>query len=297
MSETPPRIGAGIVVGVDGSPHSVRALRWAAGLAPVLGPLRPVRTWQTPWWAYGAASPGVVVAPPDLELQQRAERDLDQALRGIDPSLIGERLVGEGHAGPTLVQIATGAELLVVGTRGRGAVTDRLLGSVSSHCAAHATVPVAVVPSGDWLDPGGRIEVVIGVDGSENSEAALRWVLDHLPSARLTAVGTWGLQPYAGFEFPAIPVDELHQGVSDAVAKSVQVATAHDPAGRDRIGVEIHQGDARQVLRERAEGADLLVVGARGHRGLAHVLLGSVATSLVHQPVVPTIVVPHSGAD
>ncbi len=64
-----------------------------------------------------------------------------------------------------------------------------------------------------------------------------------------------------------------------------------------RFDIRVEMGDARNILRDASRGSDMLVVGARGHRGVAHLLLGSVATGLVHQPIVPTIVVPHEYED
>jgi nucleotide-binding universal stress UspA family protein len=290
--------GKGIVVGVDGSDHAGRALRWALGLTGHFGPVQAVFTWQLPWWAAALATPGVPAAPPVAELQERSERELERALSGVDPRLLHEPLACEGAAGPTLVELSRRADLLVVGTRGRNAVTNRILGSVSSYCAAHAAVPVAVVPGAEAdrvaVEPPASPprSVVVGMDGSANASRALRWVLERLPEASVLAIGCWALQTYGGFEYPALPVAEIEAGNTDVVAEAIRRVTAESPEWPSRVTTEVTHGDARRVLREAAIDRDALVLGARGHRGLAHMLLGSVTTSLVHQPVVPTIVVP-----
>jgi nucleotide-binding universal stress UspA family protein len=286
--------GAGIVVGLDGSTGSTRALHWAVSLTDHFGQVTPVWTWQIPWWASGLGTPGVPSGVPLVELQERAERELHRVIADVPADRLAEPIVVDGPAGPTLIQVSTGANLLVVGTRGRNAVTDRLLGSVSSYCAAHSTgTPVAVVPSGAPLAAGSDT-VVVGVDGSANATAALRWTLERLPGCQVVAAGCWGLETYGGFEYPALPVAEIQAGAADALDKTITLATDGHPEWRDRVRGEIRHGDPRWQLRELAAEADLLVLGARGHRGLAHVLLGSVTTSLIHQPVVPTIVVPGS---
>jgi nucleotide-binding universal stress UspA family protein len=137
-----------IVVGVDGSEASKDALRWAAAQAEVTGAaLEVVMTWvvHTAAYAYG------VPMPTAYDFAPQSEQELDgivQQTRGEFPRIEVSGSVIEGLAGPVLFSVAKDADLLVVGTRGHGAVVGVLLGSVSEYCITHATCPVVVVRHG-----------------------------------------------------------------------------------------------------------------------------------------------------
>jgi nucleotide-binding universal stress UspA family protein len=139
--------GPRIVVGVDGSPPSCQALRWAAGQARLTGAsLQVVTSWEYPT-TYGWVPP----YPPDFDPAGDARRLLEQTVGdvlGDDPGVEIGVEVAEGHAAPVLVEAARGAALLVVGNRGHGGFAGMLLGSVSEHCVRHAPCPVTVVRGG-----------------------------------------------------------------------------------------------------------------------------------------------------
>ena len=134
-----------IVVGVDGSQASKDALAWALRLARSAGSrLKVVTAWEVPALAYGTG----VLLPSGLDYSSAAAETLDEAVRevlGDPPAVEVEKVVVEGHPAPRLVELAAGAELLVVGGRGHGAFSGMLLGSVSAHCASHAPCPVVIV--------------------------------------------------------------------------------------------------------------------------------------------------------
>jgi len=144
-----------IVVGVDGSPGSLEALRFAAAEARLRGArLRVVHAWTVPL-AVALPEPAVLAQPliPEPEFEQvraallvEGEKLLDEALAGLDAPEV-ERVLAEGTPAHALVQAAEGADLLVVGSRGRGGFRGLLLGSVSQQCAHHAPCPVAIVPA------------------------------------------------------------------------------------------------------------------------------------------------------
>lgn len=130
-----------IVVGVDGSPASLDALRWAAHQAELTGAcLEAVTSWSYPT-TYGFP----VIANVDWE--QGARTVLDQAvveaLGDAGESVV--RRVAEGHPARLLADVSEGADLLVVGSRGHGGFAGLLLGSVSEYVVAHAPCPVVVV--------------------------------------------------------------------------------------------------------------------------------------------------------
>ncbi|GLW57986.1 universal stress protein [Kitasatospora phosalacinea] len=133
-----------IVVGVDGSPASVDALRWAVGQAHAVGAdVEAVTAWLHP------SAPGWSGHPDDEEFGAAiAHKILDNAVAEVSgpgrPVRIATRVV-KGGAVAALLAAARGAELLVVGSRGFGGFSGALLGSVGQHCVQHAPCPVVVV--------------------------------------------------------------------------------------------------------------------------------------------------------
>lgn len=134
-----------IVVGVDGSPASVRALQQAVELAAALGAeVDAVHTWLV---SYGATELSMMPAVPSTELQAAAEQTLAEAVAAVDAKGVTvNRIVTEGDAASTLLEAAEGADMLVVGSRGHGGFVGLLLGSVSHKVIHHAPCPVLVVP-------------------------------------------------------------------------------------------------------------------------------------------------------
>jgi len=130
-----------VVVGVDGSPGSQSAVRWAAQQATLTGAtLRAVSSWRWPNY--------ITRVPPGIDLAKDTKRILDdvleQALTGSEDLTVTRHVV-EGPPGPVLVAQSHDASLLVVGAQGRAAFTGMLLGSVAEHCVRHGSCPVVVV--------------------------------------------------------------------------------------------------------------------------------------------------------
>jgi nucleotide-binding universal stress UspA family protein len=132
------------VVGIDGSESSVAALEWAAKQAVLTGAaLDAVMSWEWPV-TYGNA----LYIPDDYDPAVDAHLVLDDAIekvRGVYPHVTIRPVVVEGHAAPALVEASVGAELLVVGSRGRGEFAGMLLGSVSEYCTHHVSCPITIV--------------------------------------------------------------------------------------------------------------------------------------------------------
>lgn len=285
------------VLGLDGSAGSNSALQWALRHVGVFGDVKPVMTWLLPWWASGAGTPGAYAPPPTIELQLQAENQIAAQLESVDSTHLLPSVVIHGRPGPTLVEVAHDASLLVVGTRGRGALADTILGSVSTHVASHAPCPVAIVPE---HAPTGRDfdRIIVGTDGSETSLRALEWAVNHSSDdTTIEVYHTWSALPAGGIEASITIVDDLRLQADRLADETVAKVIADLGVDANRFEIHVEMGDARNVLREASRDADLLVVGSRGHRGVAHLLLGSVATGLVHQPLVPTVVVPNDPED
>ena len=138
-----------IVVGVDGSEGSTKALKFALDEAKRRGAsLKLVGAWHIPAIVYEA---GWVPANIDLEAYPKYSQEaLDKALAdaGADTSGVEvTTVVRKGQAADVLCSEAKGAELLVVGSRGLGGFRGLMLGSVSAQCAHHAPCPLAIIPN------------------------------------------------------------------------------------------------------------------------------------------------------
>lgn len=133
-----------ILVGVDGSDSSRRALRWAAAQAEAVGgSLRVVMAWDNP-----GRDMWVIADPPGtdrLRLTRNALQNTVRSVLGEHPSVPVDLRAVEGPPARELVREAADADLLVVGSRGHGGFTGVLIGSVSLHCVSHAPCPVVVV--------------------------------------------------------------------------------------------------------------------------------------------------------
>ena len=131
-----------IVVGIDGSPTSVAAASWAAKQARLTGAnLEALTTWEWP------PNYGWSIYPSEYDPERDAHEILDEVIapiRAAHPDLIINTTVLEEHPADQLVQASDGADLLAVGSRGRGEFAGLLLGSVSEHCLTNAHCPVLV---------------------------------------------------------------------------------------------------------------------------------------------------------
>ena len=196
------------------------------------------------------------------------------------------RAVNE-HAVEVLLREAVAGDLLVVGSNGAGAIRSLLLGSVTGAVLNESPCPVVVVP-GELHEATGRI--VVGIDGSKHSEAALDWAIDEADrhGADLVVLHAWeypygmtseGLAPSADFA----PVD---------AAVVLDTAVEH---ARERMAGRVHrrlvEGGATQSLLDVADDVDMLVVGSRGRGGFRSMLLGSVAHAVSAHASCPVVVV------
>jgi nucleotide-binding universal stress UspA family protein len=278
------------IVGIDGSDGAVFALQWALDHADHLGAIEPVMTFVNGPFEYGFdAIEGLEeTAEP---YRSDAVLRLRTFLQAHAPSLVDAGVVIEYRAGPGLVKAAKTAELLVVGARGWSARADLSIGSVGAYCAHHATVPIAVIPH-DVPALHDHLRVVVGFDGSPHAHRALRWTLRHLrPSAQVTVVRAFTDESVIGE--PLAPPAGTAEAVAHAELEDGVAAVLGGLHGHAPVELVVLPGDPRAVLRATSDAADLLVIGARGHGVLDRLLLGSVASAMVHHPTVPTIVVPH----
>jgi nucleotide-binding universal stress UspA family protein len=137
--------------------------------------------------------------------------------------------------------------------------------------------------------------IVVGVDGSDGSLSALRWALDEarLRRAKVQAIAVWH-EPYAAMvgplgAAPAIDPEAYEDGARQTLDKAVDGADTSGLA--EPVEKLTVTGGPAEVLLEAAQGADLLVVGSRGHGGFASLLLGSVSQQVIHHAPCPVVVV------
>jgi nucleotide-binding universal stress UspA family protein len=291
-SERPTRDGTW-VVGIDGSTHGEYALEWVVLNAPGrASEITLITAWQVPIYGPYPIDGAVALPYDDSALaegaRQSVEEVAEQTRSRLDVPIDAASI--RGGAAASLLDVSVGADLLVLGSRGRGGFRSLLLGSTSGQCAAHAYVPTVVVRGSGDLAATGR--TLVGVDGSANSLAALRWAVEFAAAgSTVVVVQVWDASPLAvgadEFFFPdasAIAATRFNVLVddfeSDAEAKSVTL---------DR---RFLHGRPRDVLAEEAASVDMVVAGVRGHGAVAATLLGSVSTSLLHHLDRPFVVVP-----
>jgi nucleotide-binding universal stress UspA family protein len=269
-----------ILVGYDGSPDADIALQWAAETAALAGHVvRAVMVDE------GKTPPG---APPGWEPDDKIPAQVDAVLAAAGASGTAERHVGNVES--ILLQQAREADMLVFGSRGHGWAAQTFLGSVSQHLARHAPCPVVVVRKSANPDAG---RIVVGLDGSEESIAALRFACQR---ARLTNESVVALHAWK----PG-PVQLDHRGqLPDALADRSEAAEAalaeyvlavhadHPTVTIERESVAMAPGLA---LTEASTNASLVVTGSRGHGALAGLLLGSVSHRVLLHAQCPVAVV------
>jgi len=279
-----------VVVGIDGSPGSRTALRWA---------LAEAQLWSTPLEVLHARSESLAVLPADRDPErvdagssdaaavQLIDRELDAV--GADLATVEiKQTPAHGSVARALVEASRHAALVVVGRRGIGGFPRELIGPKAVQLAHHGTSPVAVVPDG-WTGDGRGI--VVGVDGSAHAAHALTWAYEEAQrrSARLTALLAWGLldqyhlEDDARFD-PTYSAQDAREFVEHAVRSAL------DGRAADVTPAVVNDLPARALV-DAAAGAELLVVGARGLGGFSGLLLGSVSQRCLAHSVCPTVLV------
>ncbi|HUS43399.1 MAG TPA: universal stress protein [Ilumatobacteraceae bacterium] len=283
-------MGARWVVGIDGSDAAIDALRWAiahsAGRDVEITALGAFHV--SAMMALFTAKRGFGV--DELGLAATAGHDVDVAIEvaatGHPDAPHVQPLVVEGQAPHVLIDASVDADLLVIGRTGAGELRHHPLGSVSRYCASNAHAPVVVVPLGAAQHAISTI--VVGFDGSDHAGDALRWALDFAgDTARVRAIAAIEVAPWLDEE---VASDRFADEIEAEQQRIAGALDAIDPTGRAERSIVL-QGP-RQALAEAQSGADMVVVGTRGHGLIAAGLLGSVSTWLLHDAAIAVVVVP-----
>ncbi|WP_314220521.1 universal stress protein [Streptomyces zaehneri] len=285
-----------ITAGVDGTDESLAALAWAAREAVRRDlELRVVHAWRF--------QPNAAADVADRDAQERWVRDsVREAVATVaerHPALAVTTDVQEGSPVETLVAAAADAELLVLGSRGHGAVVGFLLGSVGRQVIAGAARPVVLVRAGDKpsCEVAGH-EIVVGQHGEpEDSAPALRFAFETAAArgAGVRAVRAWTLPPVFAYSPGSLKLADDAGGLEPYEKKAL--AAALEP-WRERfpdvpVVEHVEMGSAGQVLLSVSGRAQLMVVGRRAHRTAVGARIGSVAHGVLHHADCPVAVVPH----
>lgn len=277
-----------ILVGVDGSEPSVRALDWAAAEARLRGmpPLELVYAAGVPtldvpvtgWFEQASANARQV-------LEENADR-----IRGL--GLTVQTVVVPEVGSHALINRAEHAALTVVGLRGRGGFPGLKIGSVAYQVAAHAPGPVAVIGP---EQPNGRpeSEVVCGVDGSAQAETAIEAALEaaSLRGRPLRVIHAWRHPAAMAPGDMLAPIYDVRHEQQEQEAQLAEAMAGWATKYPDvRVTTEVLHDSPVHALAEASAGAELLVVGPRGRRGFPLLALGSVAHGVLHHASCPVLI-------
>ncbi|WP_236700743.1 universal stress protein [Allosalinactinospora lopnorensis] len=230
---------------------------------------------------------------PEQAVRRDASVALEQAeqrARSVVPELDVTSTALDDPPAAALVQLAEDADaaMVVVGLRGRGGFPGMKVGSIAYHVAAHSPVPVVVV--GPELAADANPEVVVGVDGSTYADDALAAAFEEaaLGGSRVRAVSAWPPPPLR--EPALIPyADAIRKEMETDLAQALRPWRAKYPDVA--VASEVVESQPVLALTRAAAQARLIVVGARGLRGLPRLALGGVAHGLLHHAPCPVMVV------
>lgn len=284
-----------IVVGVDGSTAADLALRWAAREAELTD-----------------AELYLVYAYPRRHGRQRAsEQDHEQAVKMLDSVVDRNRGVldavswqsraqsaGRGSPARVLIDEAQQADLIAVGNRGGGGFSELLLGSTSYRLTSGTTTPVVVVRADlptEVVDDPFPLDVVVGVDGSDTGNRALRWAAAEARRRNVT-LNVLHAQPLpTHFAMSAVPdVEQERELIVSEGQEIIDRALEHAGDALDGLEVRTHAqvGPIADAMASFAGSRHLIVVGARGHSYFVGLMLGSTSHQILHHAKAPVVIVP-----
>ncbi|HEY6746405.1 MAG TPA: universal stress protein [Mycobacteriales bacterium] len=279
--------GIGVFVGVDQSACSREALEWAAADAAA----RHTRLTV----ASVVDLPRLGDVPLSGELLDAAQRAAQQTVdaaagraRTVAPGLEVEGRVLTGNPAAELLLLCGGADEIVVGSHGTSELRALLIGSVGSQVAEHAHVPAVVVRDRSTTGP-----VLVAVDNSPHSDAALQYGFAYADrhGLPLLALHVYTLGAL-GYPVMPYPVEEELDRVRSESARTAEASvgrwTEKYPDVEART--EVVEGGAVHQLVEASRTASLVVVGTRGHGGLAGMLLGSVSHGVMRHAHCPVVI-------
>jgi nucleotide-binding universal stress UspA family protein len=271
--------GAYVLVGVDGSAAGERALRWAAEEARLRRmPLTVCHAWH---WPYPVKPSGPSAIDTVRRMGQHVLEKSVMIARETSPRTLVRGRLASGPAPEVLVNQSQNAALALIGSHGLHEAAELAAGSSAVRLPAYAHCPVIVVRN--TADRGRP--VVVGVDGSAASEAALAFGFEEaaLRGQSLIAIyGVWEPEAVASAEMSmVIDPDQLRETASRRLERTVSPWREKYPYVDARTSLVMRT--PRHALMEAAGRSGLLVVGGRGLGGVAGLRLGAVSSAMLQQ--------------
>jgi len=284
MSET-------VNVGYSGSDSSAEAVAWAATEAEVRGAtLRIVTCVEMPvvsgeaalGWNSGAAYEAI------REASLSTSEGMAATVRAEHPQLTVIAEVIPGPAASALLTDTAPTDLIVVGASSHEGAAAFWLGTTPRQLVHNSPCPVAVIRGA--ATRGAPDRIVVGIDGSATSDAAVLWAADEADRHKVSLhlVHGWSYA-YAPVDASATQARDLTEVDADCTLnRSIEFA-------RERCGAtvtgQLVETSAVTALLEEVRDGDLLVLGSHGHGGLRSRLLGSTVNSVLDESAVPVVVV------
>ncbi|MER6125857.1 universal stress protein [Streptomyces sp. NPDC001795] len=290
-----------VIAAVDGSDDSLRALEWALTAARLRGvPLRVVHVRQyAPW-----GRPDVLVAAPpaadeDPVLDQvRAHLEDRAGLPAVEYAAL------DGAPAAVLPELGANAQLMVLGSRGRGGLAGLLLGSNSLAAARDAPCPVVVVPrpgrevhEGPPVTPGPRVVVGLHVEGPAEAALAFAFAEADRRRARLHVIAAYPWPPVQIWPAPGelvppvLDEDTVEDEIRTLAAGLLAVHRERHPDVR--VDLSTPPGDAAGHLVAASQDAELVTVGRHRRHLLAPArMIGSVTQAVLLHAASPVAVIP-----
>ncbi|KOV64157.1 universal stress protein [Streptomyces sp. MMG1121] len=288
-----------VIAAVDGSDDSLGALDWAVDAARRrAAPLRVVHVRQYAAWGQADV---LVAGPPDAQGDPVLDEVRARLAGTGEPA--AEYVALEGVPGAVLPELGTDAQLLVLGSRGRGGFASLLLGSNGLAAARDADCPVVVVPRpgrevhGDGpTEPGPRVVVGLHADSPDDATLAFAFAEAALRAARVQVIAAypWPVQTWSapGQLIPPAVDQEAVESETRALAEGF-LAPHRKRHPEVRADTEAVPGDAAGHLVAASQDADLVVVGRHRRRLLAPArMMGSVTQAVLLHAASPIAVVP-----
>jgi len=283
-----------IVVGVDGSPASDRAVAWGATQAhlehrPLVLAHGASPTTATTWMGSAGINPAILLEA--IAESGRAQLEHAVALaREQDPELEMHQVFDRRDPRDVLLSLSDRAALVVLGSRGRGPMASLLLGSVSLAVSQHARSPVVVLRPDD---DGPRHGIVVGADGTNRSDAALGFAFRQasLRALPLTVVHAYWSEQGEGYPSEARPYEA-------ADAEDMRLLIAESIAGLEadfpdvKVSLYVEYGFADSVVVHACKDAEMVVVGTHPTNALYDLLAGEVSRSVLGHARCAVAVVP-----
>ncbi|MCF6388505.1 universal stress protein [Mycobacterium sp. MBM] len=284
--------GLPIVVGVDGSANAVAAAIWAAGLAARLdAPLSIV--YAVPYLGHNFSDAAAAVRAAAITGQREAAASIltsaADAVRRAEPGVQISTSAPDQTADEVLEALSAQARLIVLGSQEVSTASALLIGSLTLKTITRSTCPV-IAWRGDIASPNAQ-PIVVGVDG-QNSDAALELAFE------LAAALQVPLRAVRSSSSRRAPGDVTIPFLIDWEALEAMewdsLTTTVGPWADRHPGVDVtffvEPTKPSQALLQHVDGAQLLIVGTRGHGALASALIGSTSLNLLHHSPLPVAV-------